>query len=39
MLTPGTHTIKVSLSANNHEDYVYQGSVIADSETIIVKKS
>jgi hypothetical protein len=35
-LTSGMHEIKVSLSANNHDDYVLDGVVIADTEMITV---
>lgn len=36
-LSPGTHTITVTLNSNHHEDFLYRGNPIEDSETVYVK--
>jgi hypothetical protein len=35
-LPPGNHEIKVVLSSNNHEDFIFQGQMIQDTEMIRV---
>ena len=35
-LSPGAHEFRVTLSTNDHREYVYTGSVISDREVIVV---
>ncbi|MBO8141722.1 MAG: hypothetical protein H0Z37_06005 [Firmicutes bacterium] len=35
-LEPGANEIRVTLNANNHGEYLYEGEVIADSVTVYV---
>jgi hypothetical protein len=37
-LKPGTHTIRVTLNANTHEDYAVGGKLVEDTVTVVVKK-
>ena len=37
-LAPGDHTIRVTLNANSHQDYVFKGKIIEDMETVVVSK-
>jgi hypothetical protein len=36
-LEPGTYDISITLNSNQHEDYVYRGNPIEDTETLIIK--
>jgi len=36
-LPPGNHEITVTLSSNNHEDFVFEGEMIQDTEMIRVE--
>lgn len=36
-LLPGSHTLVVTLNANNHDEYYYDGKVIADTTEITVE--
>ena len=35
-LSEGSHELRVTLNANNHSDYAWQGQVIEDVETVVV---
>jgi hypothetical protein len=37
-LRPGSHTIRVTLNANTHEDYTVGGKLVEDTVTVVVKK-
>lgn len=37
-LRPGTHTIRVTLNANTHEDYTVNGAPIAATQTVTVER-
>ncbi len=36
-LTPGTHTIKVTLNSNDHQDYTVKGVIVGDKVAIFQK--
>ena len=36
-MRPGTHTLRVTLNANTHDEYIYQNKVIADTVQVTVE--